>query len=154
MNKISSLQWKSLFIILVIATIGFNTTYSFIIDLFIDTRAMDNPFMDKMSPNMKFFFGVLIGPFFETLIFQFIIIELIKKVSKKDLIIILSSSILFALSHYFNIYYVLMTLTIGSVMAWYYLLLSKTNKWTAFFSVFLLHSLNNLFVFCWSIFFE
>jgi membrane protease YdiL (CAAX protease family) len=92
---------------------------------------------------------LLLAPFIETLIFQFIPIEFLKRFINKDLTVIIISSLLFGVAHYFNHYLIrdiLLTFFSGLVLAISYVLAKKRSDLNAFIAVSLIHLGYNLFI--------
>jgi hypothetical protein len=110
----------------------------------IQTGGID--FKDK-SVIVILFIAVIFGPLLETLIFQTLIIYLVKKILPKfELIAILISGILFGLGHFYSGAYVVYTTIIGFVLAFVYIF-SLKKGFNAFFVVFAIHALHNLTMF-------
>ncbi|WP_394759208.1 type II CAAX prenyl endopeptidase Rce1 family protein [Flavobacterium sp.] len=107
---------------------------------------------NKFDSNLEaFFVAIVFAPIFETLLFQFLIIyqthESYKGKYVKQLSIFISS-VLFGLSHFYSIYYVLFALVAGYILATsFYYFKEKTNYLSAIFYITLVHLLSNLFVF-------
>lgn len=92
-----------------------------------------------------FMVSVLMVPFLETIIFQVIIIELLIWLRAKPLVAIMVSSIIFALAHYYNAYYILVVFPSGFLFSYYYYILrTREDVWFALLLVTLLHALINL----------
>lgn len=85
----------------------------------------------------------------ETLIFQVSVVELSKRLKIGNVLIIVISSLFFAIAHHDTILYMLMTIFPGIIYAYYYLYNRvRGESWTiAALYVFLLHSLYNLTIF-------
>lgn len=103
----------------------------------------------KLLPEIlwqKLFIGVLVVPFFETLIFQTLIISIICNIIKRPrynlYISVMISAMAFALNHSYNIYYVLYTLIIGIILSFGYYI-SRYRKMSATITIFLIHSIWN-----------
>ncbi|MBR9855818.1 MAG: CPBP family intramembrane metalloprotease, partial [Algicola sp.] len=94
-----------------------------------------------------FILSIVLGPLFETFIFHFVLILLLKKVKIPNGAIIVISAITFALSHSYNLTYILAIILPGIIYAWYFLYLERQDRLTAFFSVYFLHSFSNFFAF-------
>jgi len=100
-----------------------------------------------------FFLTVVFSPIVETLIFQFIVIEVVLYVFNKFkwknsiLISIGISGLAFGLSHSYNIYYIIVTFIIGVLYAFYYVVAKNIRSLNPFWTVTFLHTLSNLSVF-------
>lgn len=96
----------------------------------------------------EFLATVILAPFLETIIFQVIVIELLIRLRVRPLIAILTSALLFALSHNYHIFYILAVLPSGILFAYYYYILRKRKGVLfAFLVIALLHALLNLLAF-------
>lgn len=97
----------------------------------------------------NFFSVVVLAPLFETFLFQYMVFVLLSKmkiIGNSSFLIIIISSLLFGISHWYSFAYVVMASFIGVVLMYAYLFYSsKPSK--AFWSVVLIHALHNLIVF-------
>jgi len=100
---------------------------------------------------ITFLFVVVWGPIFETVIFQFILINLIKTFTQNTkytmFLSIVIPSIVFGSSHPYNIYYFAFGTIIGLVYSSTYYISQFFRKENGFIIVLLLHSSNNLLAF-------
>lgn len=88
--------------------------------------------------------GCVLAPIIETFIFQFSIIRIAKTTfGLSSFKAIILSSILFGLSHYYNIYYVFFAFLVGIVLS-YAFIVRDFEGGKGFFMVLLLHALRNL----------
>ncbi len=95
--------------------------------------------------NSNLFTIVLAGPLIETFIFQHLIFTLVKKakvVKKKFVAYLLSSSILFGLSHSYSVYYVIFAVIMGLALGYIYYFY-RTDRSKAFWSTAFIHALLN-----------
>lgn len=92
---------------------------------------------------------VFVSPLVETMFFQVIIGELLKRFKIRQLGIIGLSGLFFALAHSSTLYHMFMSLFPGMLYMYYYLFNKQKGKGWLFASllVFLLHSLYNLTLF-------
>lgn len=91
---------------------------------------------------------VILTPFIETLIYQDIVIQLLLWLRIRPLIAITVSALFFAVSHYYNVYYMLAILPSGFLFAaYYYVLKMRKDSWYALLIITLLHALLNLVAF-------
>jgi membrane protease YdiL (CAAX protease family) len=94
-------------------------------------------------------FQIIVGCFFapvvETLLFQTLPIHIFTEVFiKKRNIAIFISALLFGLSHYYSLLYILITFVIGLLFAWAYLNYEERNgSQKAFWAITLAHALRN-----------
>jgi len=144
-NYIKSNTPIALFYSLLIIDNIYNLSISYIINYF-DSSLTETLEFSDFSLNEIFFLTVIIAPLFETLIFQFLIIELLYFFKVKNNSIIIISTVLFAISHNYNIVYILAIIFPGLMYATYYLYL-KINKKNGFILIFSLHAFSNLISF-------
>lgn len=90
--------------------------------------------------------SLLIAPVIETAFF-FTLVFLMTKYLKKNIIyFILISSILFGLSHFYSVDYILYSFFIGIVLSIFYTISEKRNQGDGFLDVTIIHSLYNLVI--------
>ncbi len=98
------------------------------------------------TPFKEVFFGIIIGPYIETLLFQTLVIFLICKIVKRPkynfCLSILLSAILFSISHTYSLYYVLYAFIGGVIYANAYYF-ARYKKWSATLTVFIIHAIHN-----------
>src|SRR5690554_1863195 len=95
----------------------------------------------------KFFSLVVIAPWFETLIFQVLIIEILVRLKLRPYLAVVLAAIIFAVAHSYNIIYIIVVFPLGFVYCYYYYLLRRKDKYLAFLSVVGLHAASNLFAY-------
>ncbi len=97
---------------------------------------------------LLFLFVVIIAPIFETIIYQFLLINMIKVFSAKMkysmLLSIIIPAVAFGFSHFYSIYYLIFGLLVGIIYSSTYYISQYLRKENAFVIVLLIHSLNNL----------
>lgn len=97
-----------------------------------------------LNTQEEFVLVVIIAPLFETLIFQYLIIDFFsKKMQLKFACFI--SALTFALQHTYNLFYFVFALFMGIILAFLYVIGHKKNK--GFVLVLITHFLYNLIVF-------
>lgn len=100
------------------------------------------------TPEILIFLGlVVIAPIFETLVFQFVVLESLLKIKVSASIALIISTVLFSLFHYYSLTYILYILCSGWILSYYYLALRHQGKYNKVLLVILLHALGNLPVF-------
>ncbi|WP_394353722.1 CPBP family intramembrane glutamic endopeptidase [Echinicola salinicaeni] len=110
-------------------------------------------YLEEESLTNIFLFTVIIAPFLETFLFQFLIIETVLfifnkfRISHSIYFAIAISSLAFGLSHSYNLYYVLFTLLAGVLYASFYLLAKKRHDLNGYLTVVLIHACTNFFGF-------
>lgn len=91
--------------------------------------------------------AVIVAPLIETLLFQSLIIEIICRIIKRPrkniCTAVMISSLAFALNHTYSLYYFIITLGAGMILALAYYL-GRYRKENAIILVFLIHSFYNL----------
>lgn len=125
----------------------FNLFFSFLINIIskvIYNDSFTNEAHKFSSVKEEFFLVVLVAPLIETIIFQFIIIEILYEKVRKE-IICLISALIFASTHLYNVLYFVFALIIGLALAYLYFI-GKVNK-KAFQYVYLTHLLYNSIAF-------
>ena len=123
---------------------------SYLIDYIIGKDTLNIDYFKDKSLIHIFLVSVIIGPLIETLIFQFGIIEIFlffKKNKIFELIAIVLSSILFGLTHNYNLYYLVFGIIVGFIFAIIYVVAKKRNDMNAFTIVFITHIFTNLIAF-------
>ncbi|WP_443937437.1 CPBP family glutamic-type intramembrane protease [Pedobacter sp. MW01-1-1] len=95
----------------------------------------------------EFVIVVIVAPIIETLIFQYLIIETLLSVKLAPLLCVVVSALLFGISHYYNLAYILVTTVVGFIFAYYYMALRHQHYLQKIVLVTLLHALSNLFAF-------
>lgn len=103
-------------------------------------------FLEFDSIYEEFVIVVVAAPILETLIFQYSVFDYGKKWISKEWVLIVISAIIFSLGHCYNIIYFLNALVAGLIFGYAYFK-AKQLGFRPFISVWLIHSLYNLFVF-------
>lgn len=130
------------FILFFFIVVIFGSTTS-ILTSYYDPKLTSNPVND--SPIYEHvLLGLFLAPLFETLIFQYFIIEIMFRLKARPLQAVFISALLFGLSHPYNLIYVLVTIVFGFVYSLYYVLLRSQGGGYKFWLVALLHSSWNL----------
>jgi membrane protease YdiL (CAAX protease family) len=127
--------------------VSFNIFISFLFSI-ISKLIFGNSFTSNIHKfenlTEEFILVVIVSPIIETIIFQFIIIEIFYEKCNKYLICGLSA-ILFASSHLYNILYFVFAFIMGLAFAYLYILGKKKEKGIKY--VFLSHLIYNLIAF-------
>lgn len=89
--------------------------------------------------------GGIIGPILETILNQWIPITILSKFIKNNYLVIILTSIIFALSHYPNIAFYLPSFILGVIFSWAWIIKHKKSTKESFLVVTAIHSLHNLF---------
>ena len=96
-------------------------------------------------------FVAVIGPFIETFIFQFLLINMVKAIIGNTrytfFLSVMIPALLFGFSHYYNRSYIIAASIIGIILSSTYYISQFIRKENGFLIVFLLHGLNNLLAF-------
>lgn len=116
-------------------------------------NALNNPnvsYLDNLSILETFIESVIAAPVLETLIFQMFIYWCTSKlISNKKyflMIYLISSSLLFAISHYYSVFYIFYTICCGLVLSYCYFIF-KERKENSFLLTVLIHSIFNFVLF-------
>lgn len=150
-NKYLTLKKKSFFQSFLISFILLIWSLIFAVILvdFIDIHSTGFiPFKSRLEELIMI---VFVGPVFETLFFQFLIMYQVYESYKgknQKIVAIFISSLLFGLSHWYNIYYVMSATIMGLILSsGFCFFKEKTNNISAIFYIIIAHSLFNIFVF-------
>ncbi|MCA0959654.1 CPBP family intramembrane metalloprotease [Muricauda ruestringensis] len=135
-----------LFWLLFLSLISYKSLLSYLVTIF-NPLAFEIGFTNDISLFEVFILSIVLGPLFETFIFHFVLILLLKKAKLTNPAIIFISAIIFALFHSYNLIYILAVIIPGLIYAWYFIELEKRNRIVAFCFVFLLHASSNLYAF-------
>lgn len=114
---------------------------------------LDNHVVEGLKENSVLFFVLLliVGPFFETLIFQAVIISVIRfllsqiqglRLTYINIVAIIISAIAFGFNHGFSLAYGILGGLVGLILATSYIICIN-RKWHPLLIVFLIHSLAN-----------
>ncbi len=153
MNKIS--QLSNVYYVLFFTLI----TYAFsFIDVIINIFfTLPNQYF-KEPPSLEaegivwFALGVLLlAPVLETLLYQLLVYKIFNrftnlKVKKNQYLLLFISALLFSLSHYYSILYIIRTFFLGLVLMYAYFLKAENTK-QAFWLVTIIHALTNMLPF-------
>ncbi|WP_165799102.1 CPBP family glutamic-type intramembrane protease [Sphingobacterium corticibacter] len=112
-----------------------------------DESLLRNPIEDN-AKCVIFFITLLIAPFFETFIFQYLVFYFGRMFRQKKITTILLSTLFFALAHQYNLIYFFVTVVAGAYYACtFFYIEKKSSNFTSFLFVSLLHALNNFIAF-------
>lgn len=103
----------------------------------------ENTNPNNMSASLFFFAGVLFGPFLETWLVQYTIMEYGYKWTKKYWVGIIVSIIVFSVLHHYSVPYMLKTLVTGTVYTSVYFV-CMIRKWNGFLWTSMVHILHNI----------
>ena len=109
----------------------------------IDPSSLHNP-ADNYGILFRISLLLIFAPIFETLINQFLVIEILRKIKIPPGLIISFSAILFGLLHHYHIFYMIATTISGIIYALYYLKLRPQGILNAILGVAGLHFFTNL----------
>ncbi len=124
-----------------------NLVISFIFRGLCSAESSDNKSINDLSFEKLIIVVVIIGPVLETIIFHFLLLELLLYIFSKNsyrfFIVVVISSLLFSLTHNFSAYYLITTFLGGIIYSTSYII-AKNKNMIPFFVVFLIHSISNL----------
>src|SRR5690606_23023981 len=121
--------------------------FSFLVCNYIGQEYLENPVQNNPI-YITFFLAVVLLPFIETLIFQYLVFYIGRKLNVKEYVTIFLSTFFFVLAHQYNIVYFVVTIFSCFIYAYaFYYISKKSNNLTAFLFIGLLHVLNNLIAF-------
>lgn len=93
----------------------------------------------------KWVYGVIIGPIFETLVFNSFLNEVLIKIIPKKIVVIIISSLAFSLMHDYSYIYMISTFLAGLILnTFYFHLRNEYGIWIAFLVTLMLHVNHNL----------
>lgn len=139
--KLNSVLYLGAGILLILAL-------SAIIGIIAPAESFRNETVEKISEDgalMLFLFGVFVGPLVETLIFQALPYLFLRKLFKHKIklyLYLIISSILFGLTHNYNLIYCLTAIWVGLLLSFFYYV-AKLRKENAVLYVFTIHGCNN-----------
>ncbi len=114
--------------------------------LFFGALDMGSPFFLEMDMSAQFIWTVVYGPIIETVIFHLILIELFLYIFKSTkygyLFSVMITAILFSMSHYYSLHYIVITFFLGIILGTAYIV-AKTRDMLACLVVFLIHAIYN-----------
>jgi len=115
--------------------------------LFTGSVDLGTPFYFDLNIIDQLFLTVIIGPIFETVIFHFILIELLLYLFRRNqfcnYFVIIISALLFSASHYYSFDYLIIAFTGGVILSTAYIV-AKFRNMLPFAIVFLIHVTYNL----------
>ncbi len=142
-NYLTSLNKYKLILFGVFSILLCSLFVSFISSKFFN-RSLTEGFSDFKSAREAFLLGVLLAPFLETLVLQAAIIETAKKRVSPPYACLLSAFV-FALVHFYNIFYFFYGILSGLIFAYLYYIGSLTSK--GFILTLSVHMFYNFIVF-------
>ncbi len=112
-----------------------------------DEISFCHEFLCDLGFEEQIIFGVIIGPVLETIIFHFLLLELLLYIFRKSyykyFIVVVISSLLFSLTHNLNVHYISLTFIWGIIFSTSYIIAMNKNM-IPVVVVFLIHSISNL----------
>ena len=99
---------------------------------------------------LTFLYTIILGPFLETLLFQFIPVKLLSTYTffkQRKLLLALISALIFALSHIYSFYYFILSFLVGAVFVFFFLIMEFKQKGAGLWHTTFLHMIVNLMVF-------
>lgn len=141
-QQLDRLTLTKLFALVFIIKIVFSIVTSLIATA-IDPALTATPYND-LPLGRDFLLTVVFGPIFETILFQFLVIEAAYHFKLKTIYAVLISAGLFGITHHYNLVYILVTFISGLLYAVSYVYIRQRYQVsTAFVFVLGLHSLYN-----------
>lgn len=151
LDKLRNLK-KNYFIIICVLTVILISHFisRLILSSSLDKGTLTSPLFENESLIYIFTVVVILAPLLETFIFQFCIIEILLRLNRKKInkfIIIITSSLMFGLSHSFNVQYFIFGVILGILLSSCYLLAKIRKDINPFMLTLLVHASYNGFVF-------
>lgn len=139
---------------LTLYTVAISLIFNILITLILNNLgiSVSKNFGSFKNPKDEFLTVVILAPLLETLIFQSFLIDLTLyltgKIFKAESVFlgILIPSICFGLNHYYNLFYILVTIVLGSIFNVFYMNLKFRKQYPYMYTA-VVHSLCNLTVF-------
>jgi uncharacterized protein len=138
---------------LILVAIVLSLLNDLIIRLIVSDLTSPSEINDLKKEGLGFFAFIvlIIGPFIETIIFQTFTIFIVQNILKifnikYSVIPIVISGLLFGISHWYNLPYIILMSIRGVIYAWFFIIIQKRPE-NATLIIFIVHSLNNLVVF-------
>ena len=118
-------------------------TYLIMIPMVIFHQSFD--FVENRSDYLSIVLAVTLAPLLETLLFQSLVIYLIRKLLTGNLILqVLISGVVFGVTHYYNPGYIIFATLCGTVLATGYVLILRRRSWEdAACAIIIVHALRN-----------
>lgn len=141
-------QTKSVIFILFFVLTSVSLSYFFLLVAFLTNQpeAFNRVDLDHLNTQESFWLIVLFAPLFETFIFQFSIIKLLKFLFNNYYFGIIISAILFGINHSFSVLYIINATLLGILFGYVFVLSIRRNGFP-FWTVFLIHALVNFLAF-------
>lgn len=127
-----------MFVVSVLITIVFSPLFDLL-----DTTAMQSS--NVASGGYEFFKFVIFIPLFETFFFQFLVIEFLSLLRIGKTKIVGLSAIIFSVTHYYSIGYILYAFSMGVLFSYSYII--RESKMQAFLTVYAIHMMRNAVAF-------
>lgn len=149
-NRLLKLPVLYLYTLMIVSYLSIDVLcHVILIDLF-KFESVSNAVTRDQSILKIFIYALILGPFFETLLFQFIPVKLLSTYvffKKKKIWIVLISALLFALTHLYSSYYFIYTFLMGINLVLFFFIMEFKNKGSGLWHATLLHAIINLMVF-------
>ena len=142
----TSLNNTKLVLIFVFINLVLSLLFSLLANV-ISAKNLTDGFPQFGSIKKEIFLGVILAPLFETLVFQFGIIETVKK-RLSPILSCLVSALFFGATHLYNIQYFFFTFLVGVFLAWLYFI--GGTKLRGFLLVLISHMIHNFLAFTFS----
>jgi hypothetical protein len=145
LSKLSAFKTLKILTVAVLLSITYNIAFSFVLEYFTESGLKADE-LESIPPFKLLLMATILAPLVETFVFQFLLIEIICFFSKSKMLALVVSTILFALTHAYNLNYILFAFIPGFMLGILYLILKNKQK-PAFILVCLAHALSNLYSF-------
>lgn len=142
-------QWQLMIIVILLNFLS-SFIFSFLADFF--STSLGKGFNHNYSTTEKLVLFVIIAPILETLIFQYAVIEICKRVKIALKYCCFISALAFAFCHLYNIFYFIYTFVAGLMFA--YLYTRGANQKQAILYPFIVHIIYNGAVFIDKVYFS
>ncbi|MFU1857268.1 type II CAAX prenyl endopeptidase Rce1 family protein [Sphingobacterium sp. NGMCC 1.201703] len=149
-NRLFNLPVPYLYAVTLIAYVVIDVLCNLVLIDLLNLASVSNEVVRDQGILKTFLFAIILGPFFETLLFQFIPVKLLSTYTffkERKLLIALISALLFALTHTYSFYYFILSFLMGGVFVFFFLIMEFRKKGTGLLHTIFLHAIINLIVF-------
>jgi len=152
-DKLSRINNFKLILVMCLIKVSVSFALQLISKSYFQNQDYINTSLEGMGTGVIFLIVVILGPLIETLLFQFLLIELVIllfksiKIRGGQFIGVLVSSFLFAAAHPYSFIYLLSAFLSGVIYGFFYIISKNRKGLNGFLVVYIVHSFYNLIVF-------
>ncbi|MGJ1414605.1 CPBP family glutamic-type intramembrane protease [Sphingobacterium multivorum] len=149
-NRLLKLPVTYLYVVMIIAYVIIDVLCNLVLIDVLKLASVSNEVVRGQGILKIFLYTIILGPFFETLLFQFIPIKLLSTYTffkERKLLMALISALTFALTHMYSLYYFILSFLMGIVFVFFFFITEFKKKGTGLWHTIFLHAIINLMVF-------